>query len=252
MDGLAKYLFCIEVAGGSEAFHAGEYTANEAEQLLEAVQVKYEQPEPWAINLTESGHPQVDVAGALAEWDITERHLEYLEANQRQLAEALTADIRDPIQKAIYGNTPLVYPRWHWAKAVGARIVSGRPKDSAPPGTPPGGKGVEDVTVRTKKSTAKGDARVKIIAALTKHHKYQDDSCLNQDPIGVSELARQADVGKTSASRFFTEKFEGWTRYRTACRDVSSLVAALKLLNQDFSPHHLFGRTPPGEGKIEE
>jgi hypothetical protein len=41
----------------------------------------------------------------------------------------------------------------------------------------------------------------------------------------------------------------GHTKYRLLCKDVSGLVGALKLLNQEFSPHHLYGATPPGEAE---
>src|SRR5262249_14849373 len=47
---------------------------------------------------------------------------------------------------------------------------------------------------RAKRSTEPGEAREKLIAALTKHHKYAEASCLNQEPIGNNQLARLADV----------------------------------------------------------
>ncbi len=53
--------------------------------------------------------------------------------------------------------------------------------------------------VRPKRSTQKGNAQTKLIAALTKHHQYQDGSCLNTEPIGVNELAQQAGVSSSSA-----------------------------------------------------
>jgi hypothetical protein len=101
---------------------------------------------------------------------------------------------------------------------------------------------------KRKRSTERGEARIKIIAALTKHHSYADGSCLNQDPIGNNELARMAGVAESTASSFFTKEFKGRSQYQAACRDVSLLVAMLKVLNSEFSPHHLYGRTPPGEG----
>lgn len=113
---------------------------------------------------------------------------------------------------------------------------------------------------KQKKSTTKGDARNKIIAALTLHHKYQDGSCLYQEPIGVRELAHQADVSPYSAHVFFNSQFgegdgkkkknkNGHKRYINMCKDRDSLIASLKLLNGDYSPSCLYGSTPPGEGR---
>jgi len=101
---------------------------------------------------------------------------------------------------------------------------------------------------KKKRSTIKGEGRVKIIAELTKHHKYADGGSLNQEPIGVGELARLADAGKSSASRFFAREFKGHAKYRAMCADVTQLVAALKLLNQEFSPYRLYGAVPPDKG----
>jgi len=103
-----------------------------------------------------------------------------------------------------------------------------------------------------KRSTEPGEGRVKLIAALTKHHKYADGSCLNPEPIGNNELARQVDVSVSTASKFFKEEFEGHTKYRALCGDATRLVVALKLLNQEFSPHLLCGNKPPGEDNRED
>ncbi|MBU4273676.1 MAG: hypothetical protein KKA28_17580 [Planctomycetes bacterium] len=134
-------------------------------------------------------------------------------------------------------------------KAIGAGVVKDALALGAAPRTSDGGEGA---SVKKKKSTEKGEAQAKIIAALMKHHEYQDGSCLKQEPIGVRELARLATVGKTSVTRFFTKQFKGRTNYRAACRDVENLVATLKLLNQEYSPYLLFGHTPPGEGDTDE
>jgi len=100
---------------------------------------------------------------------------------------------------------------------------------------------------KPKRSTARGEGRDKLIAALNLHHKYQDGGCLNLESIGNNELARLAKVSESTASAFFTKEFEGHTKYRAMCGDATQLVAALKLLNQEFAPHHLFGGKPPGE-----
>ncbi len=95
-----------------------------------------------------------------------------------------------------------------------------------------------------KRSTERGEGRVKLIAALTKHHQYADGGCLNPEPIGNNELANAAGVSPSTASAFFEKEFQGHTKYRALCRDVSKLAAALKLLNGEFAPHTLYGSQP--------
>ncbi|NQU23108.1 MAG: hypothetical protein HQ567_17660 [Candidatus Nealsonbacteria bacterium] len=122
---------------------------------------------------------------------------------------------------------------------------------------PPGGEestdpATEQKPTRKKKSTNKGEARAKIISALTHHHQYKKDgSCLNDDPIGVKELARKAEVSPGSVTPFFDKEFAepgekgGHTKYKAVCRDITLLVASLKALNADFSPWQLYGGSPP-------
>jgi hypothetical protein len=111
--------------------------------------------------------------------------------------------------------------------------------DTAVPQKPP---------LRAKCSTASGEARSKLIAALTQHHKYSNDSCLNTEPIGNNQLANQAKVAPSTASNFFKKKFGGWEQYRALClRSTTDLVAALKLLNGEYPPLLLYGKAPPGE-----
>jgi hypothetical protein len=92
-----------------------------------------------------------------------------------------------------------------------------------------------------KRSTERGEGRIKLIAALTRHHQYADGSCLNLEPIGNNALARAAGVSSSTALAFFKAKFGGYAKYRVLCRDPHKLVAALKLLNDDFTPYHLLG-----------
>jgi hypothetical protein len=108
---------------------------------------------------------------------------------------------------------------------------------------------------RKNRSTGKGDAKVKIISALTKHHEYANGSCLNQEPIGVRDLAGKdkADVGRSTVSDFFGAEFGGHTKYREVfCRDVHLLVAALKKLNDEYTVDNLFGGTPPSERRDDD
>ena len=105
---------------------------------------------------------------------------------------------------------------------------------------------------KTKRSTERGEARVKLIARLTKHHKYADGGCLNLEPIGNNELAVLAGVSRSTASEFFNKEFnkgqkKGYAKYRVICRDAGRLTDSLKALNGEFSPYDLFARRPPGE-----
>ena len=126
----------------------------------------------------------------------------------------------------------------------------GKPKDTA---GAVGGKGAGRTGVKPKKSTAKGEAQAKIIAAFTLHHKYQNGSCLNQEPIKVGELATNAEVGKASVNRFFNKQFgvgkpkkDGHKQYMIACRATDLLVMTLRMLNGEITPSLLLsGREPP-------
>jgi hypothetical protein len=103
-----------------------------------------------------------------------------------------------------------------------------------------------------KRSTERGEGRAKLIAALTKHHQYADGGCLNPQPIGNNKLAKAADVSTSTASTFFNNEFQGHTKYKAVCRDSGRLAAALKLLNNEFSPYDLYGGRPPGEDDRDE
>lgn len=99
-------------------------------------------------------------------------------------------------------------------------------------------------TVSTNKSTSPRDAEAKLIAALTHHHRYANEGCLNQEPIGNNQLARLAKVSPSTASAFFQKQFKGYAKYRAACSHPAGLLPALKLLNQDYTPHLLYGGEP--------
>jgi hypothetical protein len=92
-----------------------------------------------------------------------------------------------------------------------------------------------------KRSTERGEARTKLIPALTKHHEYANGGCLNLEPIGNNGLAKMVGVSPSTASAFFNDKFGGHTKYRILCRDASTLTTALKLLNNEFTPDILLG-----------
>ena len=101
---------------------------------------------------------------------------------------------------------------------------------------------------KQKRGTTKGEASEKIVSALTAHHQYKDGGCLNTEPIGVNNLARQAEVARSSVSLFFEKEFKGHDKYRALClRSASEVAAALKILNREYSPHLLYGDCPPAE-----
>lgn len=116
---------------------------------------------------------------------------------------------------------------------------------------------VEKKPVKPKKSTSRGEATMKIVAALTKHHDYDTGSCLNLSPIGVNELARLAQVSPSTVSSFLNRQFSdgrayGHTKYRAMCSDPKNLAASLRLMNGEYSPSLLFGTKPPGDGDYED
>lgn len=113
------------------------------------------------------------------------------------------------------------------------------PKQSEPPKKP-------------KRSTERGEGRLKLIAALTKWHKYADGGCLNFEAIGNNELARQADVAKRTASAFFDKEFQGHAKYKVLCNDSTRLVAALKALNGEFRPHDFYDARGPEDLEEED
>lgn len=98
--------------------------------------------------------------------------------------------------------------------------------------------------VELKKSTAKGEGQVTLIAALTKHHQYAASGCMNLEPIGNNELARQAGVSASTASEFFNKWFNnsesgGHGKYRAKCRDARALLFEIKAMNGEFTPVEL-------------
>ncbi|MGD0897575.1 MAG: hypothetical protein ABR915_07035 [Thermoguttaceae bacterium] len=161
---------------------------------------------------------------------------------------SFVSELDGRIQEVLADVAPAPAPPPTWGDSV---TLSNGPADllsattaKAPAASP---------ATKKKRSTAPGEARAKIIAALTKHHQYMNGSCLNTEPVGVNDLARQAGVAKSSVSSFFNKEFnnskkEGHTRYINRCQVLQHLVASLKLLNEEFSPHHLFSHNPPGEG----
>jgi hypothetical protein len=92
-----------------------------------------------------------------------------------------------------------------------------------------------------KRSTERGEGQAKLIAALTRHHKYAEGGSLNLEPVGNNKLAEAAGVSASTASAFFNDQFKGHTKYRALCQNAGKLAATLKLLNNEFAPYHLLG-----------
>jgi len=141
----------------------------------------------------------------------------------------------------------------HVNQLIGTVKAMSPPTAKTEPGEGNGGAAELPATHKAKRSTARGEAQAKIIAALTAHHQYTNGGCSNLAPIGVRELARmastrQAKVSAGSASAFFKKQFQGHDKYKARCNNPSELVLSLKLLNGEISPCSLFGRDPPGEG----
>ena len=85
------------------------------------------------------------------------------------------------------------------------------------------------------------DSDLVFIAALTKHHGYENGSCINVEPIGCGELAKKTKVAKSTASRFFKKEFQGYKNYKVHCK-TNKIAQSLKLLNKDLAPHILLGK----------
>lgn len=106
----------------------------------------------------------------------------------------------------------------------------------------------EDAQVQHKKSTAKGEGQLKLIAALSKHHGYDNGSVSTTVPINNNQLAKRAKVDKATASAFFKKHFGGHEKYRLHyCNQQAVLAAALKSLNGEYTTDELFGGKLPEE-----
>jgi hypothetical protein len=111
---------------------------------------------------------------------------------------------------------------------------------------PASSNGTVNEKTKPKRSTARGDGRIKLIAAFTQYHQYAKGSCMNPEHISISELARKADVSKSTAAAFFNDIFdeghnEGYTRYKAICRNTASLRGYLRLLNHEYASDRSLG-----------
>jgi hypothetical protein len=121
-------------------------------------------------------------------------------------------------------------------------------------------KGGKQSSVTRRSAARKGSAeltakQLKIIAALTKHHKYEGDKCENLESIGVRELGRAAEVSPATVSKFFKDFFGEHAVYDATCKHrPPQLVQRLKVLNGEqssailrYSLHANVGRSDSGE-----
>lgn len=174
-----------------------------------------------------------------ADADLSARDLALLEAHLQQPVSFAT--IQQEKQATGHSPTEAAHNKLKLIRDFNRRLESGKASTSTEPAP------AVVAESNPKRSTERGEGRAKLIAELTRHHKYSDGSCLNLEPIGNNELAKAAGVSPSTASSFFNEKFDGHTKYKALCRDSGKLIAALKLLNNEFAPHDLYGRRPAGE-----
>lgn len=146
-----------------------------------------------------------------------------------------------PLRAAIADLTPFATPP----------APTAAPADPSPPAAPSvrdPGNPVPTAPVRDKRSTGKGEAKAKLIAALAAHHKYSDGSCAHLEPVKNNALARLADVDQGSASYFFRKYFRGHRQYIRDCQNPGKLSRILGSLVGDIAGWKLFGRAPESEG----
>ena len=124
------------------------------------------------------------------------------------------------------------------------------PKSSDSAKTPGGGKSHGKKVVKQKRSTQKGEADAKLIAALTRWHKYKNGHCNKMDPVGNNELARLADVSIGSATNFFKRHFECHKKYKIQCQN-KSIPKAMEILNSEIRPSILNTSIPTDRRGIE-
>jgi len=148
------------------------------------------------------------------------------ELSSRELAE-LVAYLRQPIslsqiqaekrhERATAGRSPTLEKRGHLAAILrfNRELEKADPQPASRPRS----------TRRGRPSKRDRSARELVIAALTEHHKYEEDSSIgNHDPATTGRLAELAGVSKSTVSVVLGELFgdsgNGYRRYQVACRN---------------------------------
>ncbi|MEW4452750.1 hypothetical protein AB1L30_08750 [Bremerella sp. JC817] len=89
------------------------------------------------------------------------------------------------------------------------------------------------------------DAELRLIAALTNYHGYENGGISTFEPVGCRKLGKLAGVSRTAAYKFFRKYFDGHDRYKLQCNQPEKLTASMKLFNLEFSPKDFnSARTP--------
>jgi hypothetical protein len=215
-----------------------------------------------ASNRTQSAHQQViTLAGGFRSW-LEKLHMGKVSHTEVQ---PRLAGVGRDVDDFMSGLMDTRDERWRHLlpksgidfeiiRAAAMRVARCRPADED--GSTPAGQTLHPAagprpagTVRPKRSTRKGDARAKLIAALTAHHNYNREGGLNPDPINNNVLARLAGVGIATASNFFKQVFGSHFQYTVVCRrDRSKLAGELEKLNGERPDRNLsYGYEPGGE-----
>jgi hypothetical protein len=95
-----------------------------------------------------------------------------------------------------------------------------------------------------RRRTPRGGSGPKIISALCELHQFQEDICLNSDPVSHADIATKADVSTGSLTNFWQEKFSDgntpgeYECYVRACHN-GNLAFTLKLWRGEVSVPHI-------------
>jgi len=106
--------------------------------------------------------------------------------------------------------------------------------------------GKKSPRVRTKKTTNRS---AEIISKLTLHHQYDQDSCLNLEPLGVRKLGRELNCSASVVSAFFKREFGDYKSYAQMCRNAGLLAKAISMLRGELRPSILNQRLPGNDGR---
>jgi hypothetical protein len=184
-----------------------------------------------------------------------------IEAHSALLRDDKYADIRLHTALILSGATNC-HAQEYWEKcglteeatSVGKQMLGGYSCRSSKEVSPPLRRGEDRSLLKRSGATHErlSNKTDLMIAALTHHHHYADDSCLNFEPMGNNDLARKANVSTSTASEFFKKEFKGHNQYVVRCRNSAALITSLKVLNREFSPFHLFGRSPEAKEELED
>jgi len=88
-----------------------------------------------------------------------------------------------------------------------------------------------------------------IISKLTLHHQYDQDSCLNLEPLGVRELSGELNCSASVVSEFFKREFDGHKVYVGMCSDAGRLATAIRMLRGEIRPSILNQGLPGNDGR---